>query len=147
MSKIWKVVIEFEDWETNWFELIGLFTSLELAREVKNKWEFAFNSSKNIFNQPKDWDPKKDKNYVHPFYLFDDPEYNLPGSNLFEWQDSYELSEIKERYATLKKFREITIQEFELDKDILSKSTTFSEDIIRILNPFLRDYKLDKIRK
>ena len=88
MSSIFVVSVEFEDWDSQWLITIAHFLTKKGADECKNKWENFFKKSQDIFLKPKDWDPKKDEYYDHPYYVSDDVEYGLPGTERFEWEDS-----------------------------------------------------------
>ena len=93
----------FEDFESSSWKIIGLFTDKSIADEAAKKWEdFYIEKQYSIFNEPKDWSPTTE-----------DLEYS-EGT----WQESYEYSNRCSEYGQILNFREIEIDEFELNKDI-----------------------------
>lgn len=131
MSKVWKVDA-FYDTDSG-FEIntIGLFTDIESANYVIEKWLKFHEVSMTIFNEPDGWNPKSDKWYS------EDPRCG------FEWQDSYQYDILKDKYKKLLYFREIFIEEWDLDKDIYINSQ--KDDIEYLAIQFNRDYELNKI--
>ena len=131
MSKVWKVDA-FYDTDSG-FEIntIGFFTDIEVAYSTKEKWEEFHEVSMSIFNEPDGWNPKNDDWYE------DDFRYG------FEWEDSYQYSILRDKYKKLLNFREIFIEEWDLNKDIYISSQ--KDDIEYLAIQFNRDYELGKI--
>ena len=108
-----------------------MFIDKKLAEEIAKKWkDFYEEKMYNIFNEPKDWKPR-----------VEDLQY---GS---EWQDSVEYSQRIVRYAEIMDFREIVIEEFELDKDRSLEDPYVNEHLLSLMTQWDRNHKLEKIIK
>lgn len=131
MDNIYIVRSHFENYESTSWKIIGLFIDKKLAEEIAKKWkDFYEEKMYNIFNEPKDWKPR-----------VEDLQY---GS---EWQDSVEYSQRIVRYAEIMDFREIVIEEFELDKDKSLEDPYVNEHLLSLMTQWDRNHKLEKIIK
>lgn len=131
MDNIYIVRSHFENYESTSWKIIGLFIDKKLAEEIAKKWkDFYEEKMYNIFNEPKDWKPTSD-----------DLEYGG------EWQDSVEYSQRIVRYAEIMDFREIVIEDFELDKDRYLEDPYLNEDLLSLMTQWDRNHKLEKIIK
>jgi hypothetical protein len=149
MSSIFVVSVEFEDWDSHWDITIAQFLSKKLAEDCKNKWEKFFKESQNIFLEPDGWNPKLDEYYNHPYYISDDVEYGLPGTERFEWQDSKAYEDLVTRYDSIRHFKGIRIVKFTLDEDLFLESPFFDNksELLKILKLHNRDWSINKIIK
>ena len=123
----------FEDYESSRWQIIGLYTDKNVADETAKKWEDFYEEKKySIFNKPKDWKPTED-----------DLEYS-EGS----WQESQEYSSRFAEYSDIIDFREIEVEEFDLNKDMsLNKNPFTSEGLLSLMTQWERNHKLEKIIK
>jgi hypothetical protein len=121
----------FEDYESSRWQIIGLFTDKNIADETARKWEdFYEEKNYSLFNQPKDWKPTDDD------LIFSEGE----------WKESYEYSNLVTQYRDILDFKEIEVEEFDLNKDMsLNKNTFTSESLLSLMTQWNRDYKLQKI--
>jgi len=121
----------FEDYESSRWQIIGLFTDKNIADETARKWEdFYEEKNYSLFNQPKDWKPTDDD------LIFSEGE----------WKESYEYSNRVTQYRDILDFKEIEVEEFDLNKDIsLNKNTFTNEGLLSLMTQWDRDYKLQKI--
>lgn len=133
MDKIYLVRSYFEDYDSSSWKIIGLFTDKKVAEENAKKWEDFYEEKKySIFNKPKNWEPTKQ-----------DLEYSEG-----EWEESYEYSQRTVNYAEILNFKDIEIEEFELNKDIsLSNYTYMNEYMMSLMTQWDRNHKLEKIIK
>ena len=137
MDSIYIVQSWFEDYESTTWKIIGTFTEKKLAEDVAKKWEDFYEEKKySIFNEPKDWVPTES-----------DLEY---GDG---WLESEEYSRISSKYSDILSFREITIDEYDMNKDRTLDEpkegyhTFISDDLRSIMTQWDRNYKLEKIIK
>jgi len=136
MDSIYIVQSFFEDYESTTWKIIGTFTEKKLAEDVAKKWEDFYKEKKySIFNEPKDWVPTKL-----------DLEY---GDG---WLESEEYSHRHAKYNDILNFREIVIEEFELNKDRTLDEPKdgypfISDDLRSLMTQWNRNYKLEKIIK
>ena len=124
----------FEDFESSSWKIIGLFTDKSIADEAAKKWEdFYIEKQYSIFNEPKDWSPTTE-----------DLEYSE-----VTWQESYEYSKRCSEYAQILNFREIEIEEFELNNDISLKLNDpyINEHLLSLMTQWDRNHKIEKIIK
>ena len=124
----------FEDFESSSWKIIGLFTDKSIADETAKKWEDFYEEKQySIFNKPKDWSPTTE-----------DLEYS-EGT----WEESYEYSNRCSEYGQILNFREIEIEEFELNKDIsLTLNDPYTnEHLLSLMTQWDRNHKLEKIIK
>ena len=123
----------FEDYESSSWKIIGLFTDKSIADETAKKWEDFYEEKKySIFNKPKDWKPTED-----------DLEFS-EGT----WEESYEYSNRCSEYGDIVDFREIEVEEFDLNKDMsLNKNPFTSEGLLSLMTQWDRNHKLEKIIK
>jgi hypothetical protein len=133
MDKIYMVRSYFEDYESSRWQIIGLFTDKNIADETARKWEDFYEEKKySLFNQPKDWKPTDDD------LIFSEGE----------WKESYEYSNRVAEYGDIMDFREVEVEEFDLNKDIsLNKSPFVNESLLSLMTQWDRNHKLEKIIK
>jgi hypothetical protein len=133
MDKIYMVRSYFEDYESSRWQIIGLYTDKNIADETAKKWEDFYEEKKySIFNKPKDWKPTED-----------DLEFS-EGT----WEESYEYSNRCSEYGDIVDFREIEVEEFDLNKDMsLNKNPFTSEGLLSLMTQWDRNHKLEKIIK
>ena len=125
----------FEDFESSSWKIIGLFTDKKVAEETAKKWEDFYEEKKySLFNEPKGWKPSDE-----------DLEYDYECS----WQESFEYSDRHTKYYEVLNFREIEVEEFDLNKDIsLTLNDPYiNEHLMSLMNQWDRNHKLEKIIK
>jgi len=131
MDSIYIVRSHFENYDSTSWKIIGLFTDKKIAEEIAKKWEdFYEEKMYNIFNEPKDWKPTSE-----------DLQYGG------EWYESEEYSQRTARYSEVMDFREIVIEEFELNKDRSLEDTSVNEYLLSLMTQWNRNHKLEKIIK
>ena len=125
----------FEDYESSSWKIIGLFTDKSIADETSKKWEDFYEEKQySIFNEPKGWKPSiKDLSYDEDC----------------TWQESIEYSNRLSEYGQILNFREIEVEEFELNKDIsLTLNDPYiNEHLLSLMTQWDRNHKLEKIIK
>ena len=135
MDKIYIVRSYFEDYESSSWKIIGLFTDKSIADETAKKWEDFYEEKQySIFNEPKGWKPSiKDLSYDEDC----------------TWQESIEYSNRCSEYGQILNFREIEVEEFELNKDIslLLNDPYINENLLSLMTQWDRNHKLEKIIK
>jgi len=133
MDKIYMVRSYFEDYESSRWQIIGLYTDKNIADETAKKWEDFYEEKKySIFNEPKDWKPTED-----------DLEFSEG-----DWLESQEYSSRYAEYSHILEFREIEVEEFDLNKDMsLNKNQFTSEGLLSLMTQWERNHKLEKIIK
>jgi hypothetical protein len=133
MDKIYMVRSYFEDYESSRWQIIGLYTDKNIADETAKKWEDFYEEKKySIFNEPKDWKPTED-----------DLEFSEG-----DWQESQEYSSRFAEYSDILDFREIEVEEFDLNKDMsLNKNPFTGEGLLSLMTQWERNHKLEKIIK
>jgi hypothetical protein len=133
MDKIYMVRSYFEDYESSRWQIIGLYTDKNIADETAKKWEDFYEEKKySILNKPKDWKPTED-----------DLEYSEGA-----WEESQEYSSRIAEYGDIVDFREIEVEEFDLNKDMsLNKNPFTSEGLLSLMTQWDRNHKLEKIIK
>ena len=135
MDKIYIVRSYFEDYESSSWKIIGLFTDKSIADETAKKWEDFYEEKQySIFNEPKGWKPSiKDLSYDEDC----------------TWQESIEYSNRLSEYGQILNFREIEVEEFELNKDIslLLNDPYINEHLLSLMTQWDRNHKLEKIIK
>ena len=125
----------FEDFESSSWKIIGLFTDKKVAEETAKKWEdFYEEKTYSIFNEPKGWKPTPE-----------DLSYDEDCS----WKESEEYSRRSYQYGEILNFREIDVEEFELNKDIsLTLNDPYTnEHLLSLMTQWDRNHKLEKIIK
>ena len=125
----------FEDFESSSWKIIGLFTDKKVAEETAKKWEDFYEEKKySLFNEPKGWKPSDE-----------DLEYDYECS----WQESFEYSDRHTKYYEVLNFREIEVEEFDLNKDIsLTLNDPYiNEHLMSLMTQWDRNHKLEKIIK
>jgi len=135
MDKIYMVRSYFEDYESSSWKIIGLFTDKKVADEIAKKWEDFYEEKRySIFNQPKDWKPTSE---------------DLSYDEDCDWSNSEEYSKRTYQYGEILNFREIDIEEFELNKDIsLTLNDPYTnEHLMSLMTQWDRNHKLEKIIK
>jgi hypothetical protein len=133
MDKIYMVRSYFEDYESSRWQIIGLYTDKNIADETAKKWEDFYEEKKySIFNEPKGWKPT---------------DVDLEFSE-GTWEESYEYSNRTSEYSEVLSFREIEVEEFDLNKDMsLNKSSFVNESLLSLMTQWDRNHKLEKIIK
>jgi hypothetical protein len=133
MYKIYMVRSYFEDYESSRWQIIGLYTDKNIADETAKKWKDFYEEKKySIFNEPKGWEPTKE-----------DLEFS-EGS----WEESFDYSIRHSEYHDIMDFREIEVEEFDLNKDMsLNKSSFVNESLLSLMIQWDRNHKLEKIIK
>ena len=123
----------FEDYESSRWQIIGLYTDKNIADETAKKWKDFYEEKKySIFNEPKGWVPTKE-----------DLEFS-EGS----WEESFDYSIRHSEYRDIMDFREIEVEEFDLNKDMsLNKSSFVNESLLSLMTQWDRNHKLEKIIK
>jgi hypothetical protein len=135
MDKIYMVRSYFEDFESSSWKIIGLFTEKKVAEETAKKWEdFYEEKTYSIFNEPKGWKPT---------------EEDLSYDEDCDWINSEEYSRRSYQYGEILNFKEIDVEEFELNKDIsLTLNDPYiNEHLLSIMTQWDRNQKLEKIIK
>jgi hypothetical protein len=131
MDSIYIVRSHFENYDSTSWKIIGLFTDKKIAEEIAKKWEdFYEEKMYNIFNEPKDWEPTSE-----------DLQYGD------EWHESEEYSQRTARYSEVMDFREVVIEEFELNKDRSLEDPFTNEYLLSLMTQWDRNHKLEKIIK
>ena len=121
----------FEDYESSRWQIIGLYTDKNIADETAKKWEDFYEEKKySIFNEPKGWKPT---------------DVDLEFSE-GTWEESYEYSNRTSEYSEVLSFREIEVEEFDLNKDMsLNKESYITESMLSLMTQWDRNHKLGKI--
>ena len=124
----------FEDYESSSWKIIGLFTDKEVAEETAKKWEDFYEEKRySIFNEPKDWKPSKE---------------DLSYDEDCVWQESIEYSDRVSKYGDIMEFKEIEVEEFDLNKDMSLNNNPFTtEYLLSLMTQWDRNKKLEKIIK
>jgi hypothetical protein len=139
MDKIYMVMSHFEDFESTRWQTIGLFTDKNLADETAKKWKEFYEEKIYIFNEPKDWKPSdEDLSLILNGYGSDED---------FSWQESLEYSNRVSKYSDVMDFKEIKVEEFDLNKDISLNNLFTNEYLLSLMTQWDRNYKLEKIIK
>ena len=135
MDKIYMVRSYFEDYDSSSWKIIGLFTDKKVAEETAKKWEdFYEEKTYSIFNEPKGWKPTPE-----------DLSYDEDCS----WKESEEYSRRSYQYGEILNFKEIDVEEFDLNKDIslLLNDPYINEHLLSLMTQWDRNHKLEKIIK
>ena len=125
----------FEDYDSSSWKIVGLFTDKKVAEETAKKWEdFYEEKTYSIFNEPKGWKPTPE-----------DLSYDEDCS----WKESEEYSRRSYQYGEILNFREIDVEEFELNKDIslLLNDPYINEHLLSLMTQWDRNHKIEKIIK
>ena len=133
MSKIYMVRSYFEDYESSRWQIIGLWTDKNIADETAKKWNDFYEEKKySIFNEPKNWKPTEED------LVFSEGN----------WKESYEYSNRVAEYVDIIQFKEIEVEEFDLNKDMSLKKDIFTnESLLSLMTQWDRNHKLEKIIK
>lgn len=138
MSKVYIVRSEFEDFDNLSFKILGVFNDQIKANEVAEKWTSFYETKKiSIFDEPKDWKPSEEDKEGLGFG--NDPDVEV------EWMDSIEYSIRVVKYRDILYFKEITIDEFELNHDMSLNDTFINDDLMSLMVQWNRNFKLEKI--
>lgn len=123
-SKIWIVEAYFDNWDSTYWRVVGVFTSKSSANQHKYKWKKFFESNSNFFDKPD--------------YYNDEDE---------DWTGSDEYFRLISKYGDMKYFKEITIRSIPIDKDVLIHNSKQSntDDMINLMSQWDRDYKIKQI--
>lgn len=124
----------FEDYDSSSWKIIGLFTDKNIAEETAKKWaDFYEEKQYSLFNEPKGWKPSDE-----------DLKYDYECS----WQESYEYSDRHAKYSEVLNFRQIEVEEFDLNKDMsLNRESYITESMLSLMTQWDRNHKLEKIIK
>jgi hypothetical protein len=135
MDKIYMVRSYFEDYESSSWKIIGLFTDKNIADETAKKWEDFYEEKQySIFNEPKGWKPTTE---------------DLSYDEDCDWINSEEYSRRSYQYGEILNFKEIDVEEFDLNKDIsLTLNDPYiNEHLLSLMTQWDRNHKLEKIIK
>jgi len=131
MSKIYLVEATFDDFDSSWTKVIGLFDELDIAEKVKQKWDNFYKENKSIFDEPDSWEKE--------------PDIGNYGSG-DEWTDSNEYWTLKSKYGEISEFNNVRIVEFITNTDNFLNDQMFRTDPMKeLLSQYNRDYKLKEI--
>ncbi len=132
MNNVYIVEANFEDFESSWWVVVGIFNNKELAHSHLDKWKSFFEKNQNIFDRPKDFQPKS-----YTDYGVDDLE---------EWEESEEFYKLISNYDDIRRYSEMSIREFEVNKDyFIENNKCKSEPMTNILKQWDRDHKIKQI--
>ncbi len=133
MEKVYMVRSYFEDFESSRWQIIGLYTDKETANEIAKKWEDFYEEKRySIFNEPKGWKPT---------------EEDLTYEDDCTWMESTEYSDRCAKYSDVMDFKEIEIEEFDLNRDMSLNNDFIGEHLMSLMTQWDRNYKLEKIIK
>lgn len=133
MEKVYMVRSYFEDFESSRWQIIGLYTDKEIANEIAKKWEDFYEEKRySIFNEPKGWKPT---------------EEDLTYEDDCTWMESIEYSDRCAKYSDVMDFKEIEIEEFDLNRDMSLNNDFIGEHLMSLMTQWDRNYKLEKIIK
>lgn len=130
MDKIYMVRSYFEDFETSTWKILGIFTDIELAKEVQKKWEKFYIERQTIFRQPKNWTPSDN-----------DIQFSE------DWEESEEYSKRLSDYRDIMSFKDIEIEEFDLNVDLSFNDNSLTDNLRSLMSQWDRNHKLEKIIK
>lgn len=130
MDKIYMVRSYFEDFETSTWKIIGIFTDIEQAKEVQKKWENFYIEKQTIFHRPKKWTPSDN-----------DIQFSE------EWEESEEYSKRVSDYRDIMSFRDIEIEEFDLNVDLSFNDNSLTDNLRSLMSQWDRNHKLEKLVK
>ena len=123
----------FEDYDSSRWQIIGLFTDKKVADEIAKKWEDFYEEKQySIFNEPKGWKPTAE---------------DLDIDNDCTWQESQEYSSRCAKYGDILDFKEIEVEEFDLNKDMSLNNEFIGEHLMSLMTQWDRNHKLEKIIK
>ena len=138
MNKIYIVQSFFEDFDTLSSKILGVFNDQSRANEIAEKWTSFYEIKKiSIFEEPKDWEPSEEDKENLGFE--NEPDIEL------EWMDSIEYSIRASQYRDILYFKEITIDEFELNHDMSLNDSFINDDLMSLMVQWNRNFKLEKI--
>ena len=133
MDKIYLVRSYFEDYDSSNWQIIGLFTDKKIADDTATKWKDFYEQKKySVFNEPKNWKPSEE-----------DLSYDINCS----WQESIEYSKRTEQYSEILIFKDIEVEEYDLNKDMSLNSPWLNEYMLSLMTQWDRNHKLEKIIK
>lgn len=133
MDRAYIVEVYFEDFDSSYWRVVGIYTDSNSANEALKKWKRFYKKSKKVFNQPKDFTPIIYKDYGNETHE--------------DWSESDEYYRLIGQYSDIKLFSNVTIREFDLNKDILIENSKEgnTEQMITLMRQWDRDYKLNKL--
>lgn len=133
MDKVYMVRSYFEDYESSRWQIIGLYTDKKIADEIGKKWEDFYEEKQySIFNEPKGWKPTPED------LLYDED---------CTWQESKEYADRLDKYGDVLDFKEIEVEEFDLNKDMSLNNTFIGDHLLSLMTSWDRNHKLEKIIK
>jgi hypothetical protein len=120
MSKIYIVEANFDSYESSWSYAIGVFTEESIANKTKDKWNSFYKENLSVYDGLDS--SSEDEEIVNKYY------------------------EIDSKYGEIKNFRNATVTELELNRDIYSETDIMRTDpMIRLITEWERDHKLKEI--
>lgn len=119
----------FENFDSSQWKTIGFFTDKNLAENIAKKWRNFFEEKKNILNEPDNWKPS---------------EYDLEWSDGV-WVESLQYDTLFEKYSDIIEFRDIVVEEFEMDIDRSLQDQYLTKDMLSLMTQWNRDYKINEI--
>lgn len=133
MHKVYIVEAYFEDYDSSYWRVIGIFTDFSQAKEYRKKWKKFYKKSKSIFSQPKDYTPNIYKNYGEETYE--------------DWTETEEYYRLISQYPDINLFSDISIREFVSNTDILidNSKRDITPQMLTLMIQWDRDYKLNKL--
>ena len=130
MDKVYIVKSFFEDFDSSSIKIIGVFTNKKIAQEISEKWtEFYETKKKSILEVPKNWKPSDE-----------DLKFGLN-----DWTDSLEYSERMVVYRDIILFKEIYIDEFQLNQDLSLKDEYINDNLLSLMTQWNRNSTLNKL--
>lgn len=121
----------FENYDSTTWKIIGIFTDKKQAEDISIKWDDFYIEKQNLFIEPRGWKPSEK-----------DIEYDA-----LDWYESEEYHRRCSKYSDIRDFKEIIIEEHDLNMDKTFNDELLNEDLISLMKQWDRNYKLDKIVK
>ncbi len=128
-GKIYLVQANYDDYESSWSKIIGIFDSIDVAEKHKQKWDNFYNINKSIFDEPKNWKPN----------LTDGDEDDD------EWMESREYWSLKSKYDDIFQFNSVSIDELSTNIDLFLDNEFITDAMKELLIQYNRDYKIKEI--
>lgn len=130
MDKVYIVKSYFEDFDSSSIKIIGVFTDKKIAQEILEKWkEFYETKQISILEKPKKWKPT---------------EEDLK-SGLNDWTDSIEYAERMSDYRDIIIFKEIFIDEHQLNQDLSLQDEYLNDNLLSLMTQWNRNHILNKL--
>jgi hypothetical protein len=130
MDKVYIVKSYFEDFDSSSIKIIGVFTDKKIAQETLEKWKEFYETKKiSILEKPKKWKP-------------DEQDLKL---GLNDWTDSIEYAEIMSDYRDIIIFKEIFIDEHQLNQDLSLQDEYLNDNLLSLMTQWNRNHILNKL--